>query len=151
MFPIGVKLTPRNRTRYDKPKRKVMKVFLAFVYFFGSILIIFGLLWLMIWVAPEEYVLDREALSNHEGRFDHPDRIFPNFPLKEHFTFSGSIAGLAAKDENVKAGVLICKSKKEAEAVFKTYGSHVAKGISGDHPVQGTSIIGFRIPGFTAR
>jgi hypothetical protein len=41
-----------------------MKILLAFVYFFGSILIIFGLLWLIIWVAPAEYVLDREALSN---------------------------------------------------------------------------------------
>ena len=77
-----------------------MKILLAFVYFFGSILIIFGLLWLMIWVAPAEYVLDRAALSNHNGRFDHPDRIFPNLPLKEPFTFPGSIAGLAAKDEN---------------------------------------------------
>jgi len=105
-----------------------MKIFLAFVYFFGSIFIIFGLLWLMIWVAPAEYVLDREALTNHNGIFDHTDRIFPNFSLKEPFTFPGSIAGLASKDENVKAWVLISKNKKEAEAVFKTYGSHVAKG-----------------------
>jgi hypothetical protein len=105
-----------------------MKIFLAFVYFFGSILIVFGLLWLMIWVAPTEYVLDREALTNHNGIFDHPDRIFPNFPLKEPFTFPGSTAGLAAKDENVKAWALICKNKKEAQAVFKVYGSYVAKG-----------------------
>jgi hypothetical protein len=105
-----------------------MKILLAFVYFFGSIFIIFGLLWLMIWVAPAEFVLDRAALSNHNGRFDHPDRMFPNLPLKEPFTFTGSIAGLAAKDDMVKAWGLLCKNKKEAQAVFKVYGSHVAKG-----------------------
>jgi len=105
-----------------------MKVFLAFVYFFGSILIVFGLLWLIIWVAPAEFVLDRAALSNHNGRFDHPDRIFSNLPTKEPFTFPGSVAGLAAKDETVNAWVLLCKNKKEAQVVFKAYGSHVAKG-----------------------
>jgi hypothetical protein len=105
-----------------------MKIILAFIYFFGSILIIFGLLWLMIWVAPAEFMLDRTALSNHNGRFDHPDRIFPNLPFKESFTFPGSIAGLAAKDYMVKAWGLLCKNKKEAQAVFKVYGSHVAKG-----------------------
>ena len=105
-----------------------MKILLAFVYFFGSILIIFGLLWLIIWVAPPEFVLDRGALSNRDGRFDHPDRIFPNLSLKEPFTFPGSIVGLAEKDENVRAWVLLCKNKKEAQAVFKAYGSQVAKG-----------------------
>ena len=105
-----------------------MKILFAFIYFFSSILIVFGLLWLIIWVAPAEFVLDREALSNQNGRFDHPDRIFPNLSLKEPFTFSGSIAGLTAKDENVKAWVLLCKNKKEAQAIFKAYGSHVAKG-----------------------
>jgi len=60
-------------------RRKVMKIFPAFVYFFGSILIVFGLLWLMVWIAPSEYVLDRAALSNQNGRFDNPDRIFPTF------------------------------------------------------------------------
>ena len=105
-----------------------MKVFLAFLYFFGSILVIFGLLWLMIWVAPAEYVLDRAALSNHNGKFDHPDRIFPNFPAKERFAFPGATAGLAAKDDKAKAWVLLCKNKKEAKAVFGAYGSHVAKG-----------------------
>ena len=105
-----------------------MKIFLAFVYFFGSILIVFGLLWLMVWIAPSEYVLDRAALSNQNGRFDNPDRIFPNLPLKEPFAFAGSRAGLAAKDDAVKAWVLICNNKKEAQAVFKAYGSHVTKG-----------------------
>ena len=101
---------------------------LAFLYFFGSVLIIFGLLWLIILVAPAEYVLDRGALSHSNGRFGHPDRIFPNLPLKEHFAFAGSTVGLAAKDDGVKAWVLLCKNKKEAEATFKTYGSHIAKG-----------------------
>jgi hypothetical protein len=105
-----------------------MKILIAFAYFFGSVLIVFGLLWLMIWVAPAEFVLDREALSNQNGRFDHPDCIFPNLFLKEPFTFPGSIAGLTAKDDGFKAWVLICKNKKEAQAVFKVYGSHVAKG-----------------------
>jgi len=57
-----------------------------------------------------------------------PIAFFPNLPLKEPFTFPGSVAGLAAKDETVNAWVLLCKNKKEAEAVFKTYGSQVAKG-----------------------
>jgi hypothetical protein len=105
-----------------------MKILLAFVYFFGSVLIIFGLLWLMIWVAPPEYMLDRAALSNHNGRFDHPERILPNLPFKEPFAFPGSTAGLAAKDDEVKGWVLLCKNKKEAEALFKAYGSQVAKG-----------------------
>ena len=105
-----------------------MKIFLAFLYFFGSILLIFGLLWLVIWVAPAEYVLDRATLSNHSGRFDHPERIFPNLPFKELFAFPGSTAGLAAKDNQVKAWVLLCRNKKEAKAVFGAYGSQVAKG-----------------------
>jgi hypothetical protein len=105
-----------------------MKILLAFVYFLGSIFIVFGLLWLIIWVAPAEFVLDRGALSNRDGRFDHPDRMFQNLPLKEPFAFPGSVAGLAARDDGVKAWVLICKNKKEAKAVFKAYGSHVAKG-----------------------
>ena len=105
-----------------------MKVFLAFVYFFSSILIIFGLLWLIIWVAPAEYVLDRTAISNHNGRFDNPDRIFPNLPFKEPFVFPGSTAALVAKDDTAKVWVLICKNKKEAKTVFGAYGSYVAKG-----------------------
>jgi hypothetical protein len=105
-----------------------MKIMLAFLYFFGSVLIIFGLLWLIILVAPTEYVLDRGALFHSNARFDHPDRIFPNFPLKEPFAFPGSTTGLAAKNDKAKVWVLLCKNKKEAEAVFKAYGSHVAKG-----------------------
>ena len=105
-----------------------MKIFLAFLYFFGSVFIIFGLLWLMIWVASAEYVLDRGALSNHNGRFDHPDRMFQNLPLKEPFSFPGSTAGLTARDDTVNAWVLLCKNKEEAKAVFKAYGSYVAKG-----------------------
>jgi len=54
--------------------------------------------------------------------------MFQNLPLKEPFAFPGSIAGLAAKDDMVKAWVLICKNKKEAQAVFKMYGRNVAKG-----------------------
>jgi hypothetical protein len=87
--------------------RKVMKAFLAFVYFFGSIIIIFGLLWLMIWVAPAEFVLDRGALPNHNGRFDYPYRMFPSLPLKEPFVFPGPTAGLAAQDDGVKAWVAV--------------------------------------------
>jgi hypothetical protein len=105
-----------------------MKVCLAFIYFFSSILVIFGLLWLMIWVAPSGFVLDRTAISNHNGRFDHPERIFPDLPFKEPFAFPGSAAGLAAKGDKAKAWVLLCKNKKEAKAVFRAYGGHVAKG-----------------------
>jgi hypothetical protein len=105
-----------------------MKILFAFLYFFGSVLVIFGLMWLMIWVAPAEYVLDHGAISNHDGRFDHPDRIFPNFPFKEPYAFPGSTAGLSAKDDRAKAWVLLCKNKKEAKILFRAYGSHVAKG-----------------------
>ena len=124
-----------------------MKIFLAFMYFFGSILIVFGLLWLIIWVAPAEFVLHRAALSNHNGRFDRPDRIFPNLPAKEPFAFPGSIAGLAAKDDGVKAWVLLCKNKKEAKAVFGAYGSYVAKGDKWQSSGPGYLNYGFSDPG----
>ena len=113
-----------------------MKVFIAFGYFFGSILVIFGLLWLMIWVAPSEFMLDRAAISIHNGKFDHPERIFPDLPFKEPFTFRGSAAGLAAKGDKAKAWVLLCKNKKEAKAVFSAYGGPLPKDISGNHPVR---------------
>jgi hypothetical protein len=105
-----------------------MKTFIAFAYFFGCILILMGAMWGVFLLAPPEFVLDRAAISNHNGRFDHPGRIFPNFPFKEPFAFPGSTAGLVLGDDKVTAWVLVCKNKKEANAVFETYGSHVAKG-----------------------
>jgi hypothetical protein len=58
-----------------------MKAFLAFLYFSGGILVSFGLPWLMIQVAPLEYMPDRTAISNHNGRFEIPTAYFQTSPL----------------------------------------------------------------------
>lgn len=98
-------------------------------------------------VAPSEYVLDRTALSNHDGRFDHPERILSNLAFKEPFVFSGAAAGLAAGNDGVKTWVLLCKNQKEAEAVFEAYGSHVAKGDNWQSSGPGYLNYGFTDPG----
>ena len=104
-----------------------MKILLAFVYFFGCILVIFGLLWLMICVAPPEFILDREAIAHQGGKLETPDRIFPQFFSREPYTCPGASAGITARDDDVMAWVLICENKKEAKSVFKAYSSYAAK------------------------
>ncbi|MGD0919246.1 MAG: hypothetical protein ABSB22_22620 [Thermodesulfobacteriota bacterium] len=104
-----------------------MKIFLAFVYFFGCILVIFGLLWLLIWVAPSEYVLDRSTIARQGGKLQHPERLFPNLTSRDSYGFPGASAGLVAWGDKVKGWVLVCETKKQAGSVFKAYSSYAAK------------------------
>ncbi len=102
-----------------------MKVFLAFIYFFGSILIIFALLWVGFLLAPQEYVLDKTALVIKDKAFEHKDRIFPNIKIKEPYHYAGALAGIAGRNDTVKVWLLVFADKKRAESVFKTYTKYI--------------------------
>lgn len=55
-----------------------MKYFFAIIFLFGSILIPIGLLFLSSYLAPPEFVLEREAVK-------HPDNLFSHYKFKKDF------------------------------------------------------------------
>ena len=128
-----------------------MKVFIAFGYFFGSILVIFGLLWLMIWVAPLEFVLDRAAISNHNGKFDDPERYSLTFPLKNPLPSADPQPVSLQKVIRPKPGCCYVRTRKRPKLFSAHMGATLPKDISGNHPVRGSSIIAFPILGFVVR
>jgi len=99
-----------------------MKKFFALIYFFGSILIPISLLSLSASLAPPEFTLDRKAINN-------PDKLFTNLKVKKTFQYPGVVAGIEGWDEDRKVWLLICRDKKEAKSVFKSYAKKVTMGI----------------------
>ncbi len=69
-----------------------MKTIFALGFFFGSILIVFGLLWLGYFLAPPEFLLNREALKLERGVLRNSDQLFPNLKDKKTFHYSGALA-----------------------------------------------------------
>ncbi len=122
-----------------------MKTIVALVYFFGSILVIFGLLWLGFLLAPPEFVLDREAVAVEHGALKHSERLFPSFRSKEPFHYPGAIAGLIGQNDDCKAWLLVCIDKKQAESVLKSYAKRVTAGI-GTHQSSGPSYHNYNDP-----
>lgn len=99
-----------------------MKKFISLICLFGSILIPIGLGFLCGFLAPPEFILDREAIKN-------PDNLLPNIKSKKTFDYPGAITGIEAWEEDRKVWLLICKNKKEAKSVFKSYAKKMTAGI----------------------
>ncbi len=106
-----------------------MKVFLAFCFFFGSILIVLALFVLCFLLAPTEYILDQSATEISTGTFRYPERIFPDLPAKSRYSYPGIQAGLMAKDSNTTAYVMVLPNKKQAKPIFKAYAEQYLQGI----------------------
>jgi hypothetical protein len=122
-----------------------MKTLLAFTYFFGSILIIFGLLWLGFFLAPPEFILDKEAVAVDHGAIKGPERLFPNLRSKEVFRYPGAIGGLTGQNDECKVWLLVCKDKKQAKSVFENYAKKVTVGI-GIHQSSGPNYHHYKDP-----
>ncbi len=122
-----------------------MKTFLAFIYFFGSILIIIGLLWLGLFLAPAEFVLDKEAVAVEHGALKNSGRLFPNLRSKEPFHYPGALAGLAGQNDDCKVWLLVYKDKRQAKNAFKDYAKKVTAGI-GIHQSSGPNFHNYKDP-----
>lgn len=122
-----------------------MKTILALIYFFGSILIIIGLLWLGLFLAPPEFILDREAVAVEHGALKNSERLFPNLKSKEAFRYPGAIAGLAGQNDDCKVWLLVCTDKKQAKSIFDNYAKKVTAGI-GIHQSSGPSYHNYKDP-----
>mgnify|MGYP005842008187 CR=1 FL=1 len=106
-----------------------MKKFSALICLFGSILVPIGLLFLCAFLAPPEFVLDKEAIKN-------PEKILPDFDNKKAFHYPGALRGIAGWDEDRKVWLLIFKDEWEAKSAFKSYAKEVTEGI-GIHQSSG--------------
>ena len=106
-----------------------MKVFLAFCFFFGSILVVGALLLFCFLMAPAEYTLDRHIAEVSGGTFRYPERIFPDLPLKSHYTYPGMQAGLTVKDDDSVAYVMVPRDAEQAKPLFKAYAEQYLQGI----------------------
>lgn len=106
-----------------------MKKVIALIYFFGCILIPIGLGFLCAFLAPPEFVLDREALKN-------PENLLTNFKFKKAFNYPGTLTAIEGWEEDHKVWLLICRDKKEAKSVFKGYAKKATEGV-GIHQSSG--------------
>jgi len=106
-----------------------MKILLAFLYFFGSILTPFGLLWLGYFSAPPEFILNREIIAVDRGMLKNPEHIFPNLRSKEAFHYPGTIAGLVGQNDDCRVWLLVFEDEAQAKAAFKEYGKRVTSGM----------------------
>jgi hypothetical protein len=122
-----------------------MKTLLAFIYFFGSILIIIGLLWLGVFLTPPEFVLDRKVLTVERGTPKDSGRLFPNLTSKEAFHYPGALAGLAGRNDDCKVWLLVYEDKRQAKNAFKDYAKKVTSGI-GIHQSSGPSYHNYKDP-----
>ena len=106
-----------------------MKVFLAFCFFFGSILVVRGLFLFCFLLAPAEYTLDKRMAEISAGVFRYPEKIFPELLTKSRYSHSGMQAGLKARDTNTTAFVMVPRDAEQAKSIFKNYAEHYLKGI----------------------
>jgi hypothetical protein len=106
-----------------------MKVFFAFCFFFGSILLVLALVVLCLFLAPAEYILDQSATEISAGTFRHPERIFPNLPVKSRYSYPGIQADLMAKGSDTTAHVMAFPNKEQAKPLFKAYAEKYLQGI----------------------
>ena len=106
-----------------------MKVFLAFCFFFGSILVVGALLLFCFLLAPTEYTLDKHVAEVSGGSFRYPERIFPDLPIKNRYSYPGMQAGLKAKDANTTAYIMIPRDSEQAKPQFKAYAEQYLQGI----------------------
>jgi hypothetical protein len=122
-----------------------MKTILALAYFFGSILIIFGLLWFGFFLAPPEFILDREAAAVEHGALKNSDRLFPNLKSIEPFHYPGALAGLAGQNDDCKVWLLVCTDKKQAKSIFESYAKKVTARF-GIHQSSGPNYHNYKDP-----
>ncbi len=106
-----------------------MKVFIAFCFFFGSIFVVGALFLFCFLMAPALYTLDKDVAEISGSAFLYPEKIFPDLPVKNPYNYPGMQAGLAAKDPNTTAFVMVPRDAKRAESLFKNYAEHSLEGI----------------------
>lgn len=119
-----------------------MRVFLAVIYFFASILVPVGLMFLGVLLAPPRLILDQEVLrSIQSGQLA---RIFPNARSKEKFTYQGAAAGVVGRPEGGTVRVLVCDGEEKAKEVFKVYAEQAVLG-AGASQTSGPGYQAYRI------
>ena len=106
-----------------------MKVFLAFCFFLGSILLVFALLLFCFLMAPAEYILDKHVAEINAGAFRYQEIIFPDLPVKSRYDYPGIQAGLKARDTETIAYVLVPRDAEQVKPIFKTYAERYLQGI----------------------
>ncbi len=113
-----------------------MKVFLAFLYFFGSILLPVGLLLLLAIIAPPRFLVDEEALRAMQGPPGSWRGILPQAQAKASFSYAGALAGISGKQGGGTIRVLLFEGEKGAREAFERYSEQAAQG-SGVHQSKG--------------
>ncbi len=103
-----------------------MRVFIAVLYFFASILAPIGLMFLGVILAPPRLVLDQEILRSMEA--GSLARLFPRAASKERFDYPGVVAGAMGRQEGGTIKVLLCEGENQARRVFQAYSNNAAQG-----------------------
>lgn len=122
-----------------------MKAIIALSYFFGSVLVIFGLLWLGYFLAPPEFILNRKVLKPERGMFRNSEQLLPNLKDKRPFHYAGALAGLTGQDDDSKVWLLVFKDENQSKTTFKEYAQKVTEGI-GSHQSSGPNYHNYKNP-----
>ncbi len=122
-----------------------MKKILAIIYLFMSILIPIGLMWLGYFLAPSEFILNKDLLVLKADELKNSKILFTNFISKESFSYPGTLMGLTGKEEDSKFWLLICEDQKKSKSVFKNYAKKVTEGV-GTHQSSGPSYHNYKNP-----
>jgi hypothetical protein len=122
-----------------------MKVLIAFIYFFSSILVPIGLCFLGVTLAPEKTAVNRESLLALAKGSGLENNILPDAVSKEPFSYPGALNGTAIQYKEGSVRILFFRDKIEAAGVFKIYAKERSEG-SGVHQRSGPDYFFYSIP-----
>lgn len=120
-----------------------MRVFVALVYMFASILAPVGLLFVGVLLAPPRLVLDQEAIASLEAA--DLDRVFPRAGSKKRFSYPGTRLAVMGRYPEGTTRVLLCEGEKQARGVFEAYSKEAAEG-AGVSQSGGPGYHAYKIP-----
>lgn len=103
-----------------------MRVFIAFLYFFASILVPIGLLLTAVVLAPPRLILDQEVLHSIEA--GDLGSVLPKADNKQKFLYPRTVAGVMGRQEGGTVKVLLCSGEKQAKEVFEAYSKQATQG-----------------------
>ncbi len=123
-----------------------MKVFVAFTYFFLSVLIPVGLGFLGVVLAPDKLVADRQMIQSLKKDSDGLEGVLTDAVSRERLSYPGALAGAIGRYERGVVRLLVCRDKEQAKALFKSYSQKAAEG-AGAHQTSGPNYHSYTIPG----
>ncbi|GEM_PF-1063739 len=122
-----------------------MKVFIAFTYFFLSILAPIGIGFLGVTLAPEKMALNRELLLMLTGSAERKKILLSHAVSKKPISYPGAISGVEIQYKEGAIRILVFRDKTEAADVFKAY-VHERSYDAGIHQTSGPGYHDYLIP-----